>query len=166
MSQLFDVREKYFTDEQLKHINEFMKVCPQSKTVVTNAEGKKRMVRTVSLPTGTVGPKTWYSHGRDQDQKDKPHKYHTPAAILTQRTALIAYQDMETGEKKQCDSHKWLDWLGDKYTVKPAKTTKMSVPKSFSRQMDAEAEKAKKKHDEGKKAEAEKDIADDGKSGK
>lgn len=174
MSDVFDRREKYFSDEQLKHINEFMKVCPDSKTIVENAKGKKRTVRSVSLPTGVVSPKTWRFHGRDQDQKERPHKYHTPAAILSQRTAIISFEDMETGEKTQCDSVDWLAWLGGKYTVEPAKSQKITVPATFSKQMDKEARHAKEKHEEGITRGTKKDMAEssgpagngDGKSGK
>ncbi len=103
MSDVFDVREKYFEPDQLEHIKQFVEVCPESKTFVTNSKGKKRRVRAVSLPTGTVTPKTWRFHDKGQDSKEKPHKYHTPAAILSQRTALIAFEEMDIGEKGACD---------------------------------------------------------------
>lgn len=162
MSDVFDRREKYFSDEQLQHINEFMKVCPDSKTVVENAKGEKRTVRTVALPKGTVGSKTYYFYGRDQDQKEKPHNYRTPAALLSQRTAIVSYEDMGTGEKTQCDSVDWLKWLGGKYTVKPAKSKRISVPDAFGKQIEADARKAKKKHDKERKDKTQKEMAEDG----
>lgn len=171
MSDVFDRREKYFSDQQLRHINEFMGVCPDSKTIVKNAKGDKRTVRSVSLPTGTISLKTWRFHGRDQDPKERPHKYHTPGAILSQRTAIISFEDMNTGEKTQCDSVDWLKWLGGKYTVEPAKSSKITVPDAFDKQMDAEAVKAKREHEKKEKDKTKKGMAEpsgngDGKPGK
>ena len=166
MSDVFDVREKYFSEEQLKHIDRFVEVCPESKTFVTNSKGQKRRVRSVSLPTGTVTLKTWRFHGKGQDPKEKPHKYHTPAAILSQRTALIAFEDMKTGEKDRCNSHDWIEWLGDNYTVKPAKGPTIKIPVSFAKQIEKEAANAKDDHEKKTKEDTKKDIGKDEKSGR
>lgn len=166
MSDVFDVREKYFSDEQLKHIEQFVQVCPESKTFVTNAKGQNRRVRSVSLPTGTVTPKTWRFHEKEQDAKEKPHMYHTPAAILSQRTALIAFEDMATGKKATCNSLDWIQWLGDKYTVKPAKGPTIEIPVSFAKQIEKEAVKAKEEQETKTKGKTKEEMAKDGASGK